>query len=76
MIIGHLNLKGRNSAKSKNKVSSAKSKIKKWKIVMKLHSDIINKDFDEKVKEVDIVEEILIFVGFLQLCQLFHQNLC
>ena len=26
---------------------------------MKLHSDIINKEFDEKVQEVDIVEEVL-----------------
>ena len=26
---------------------------------MKLHSDIINKDFDQKVEEVDIVEEDL-----------------
>ena len=29
------------------------------KIVMKLYSDIINKDFDYKVEEVDIVEEDL-----------------
>ena len=31
-------------------------KINKWKLVMKLHWDIINKDFNEKV---DIVEEDL-----------------
>ena len=36
---------------------STKSKNKKWKIVMNLHSDTINKDFNEKVEEVDIVEE-------------------
>ena len=30
-------------------------KINKWKLLMKLHSDIINKDFDGKL---DIVEEI------------------
>ena len=28
-------------------------------MVMKLHSDTITKDFNEKVEEVDIVEEIL-----------------
>ena len=50
MIEGNSNIKGRNSTKSK---------IKKWNIVMKLHSDIINKEFDEKVQEVDIVEEVL-----------------
>ena len=33
------------------------TKLKKWKIVIKLHSDTINKDFNEKVEEVDIVEE-------------------
>ena len=46
---------------------------------MKLYSDIINKDFDEKVKEVNTLEEdleeSLILVEFLpnllQLCQLF-----
>ena len=27
--------------------------------MMKLPSDIINKEFDEKVQEVDIVEEVL-----------------
>ena len=68
MIEGHSNLKRRYSAKSKNKE------------VTKLHSDIINKDFDENVQKVSIVVEILILVGFLpkflQLCQLFHQNLC
>ena len=50
-------------------------KINKWKLVMKLHSDIINKNFDEKV---DIVEEdseeILPKSDFvpnlLQVCQL------
>ena len=26
---------------------------------MKINSDIINKEFDEKVQEVDIVEEVL-----------------
>ena len=36
---------------------STKSKNKKWKIVMNLHSDTINKDFNEKVEEVDMVEE-------------------
>ena len=36
---------------------STKSKNKKWKILMNLHSDTINKDFNEKVEEVDIVEE-------------------
>ena len=33
------------------------TKSKKWKIVMKLHSDTINKYFNEIVEEVDIVEE-------------------
>ena len=48
--------------------------------MIKLYSDIINKDFDEKVKEVDTLEEdleqSLILVEFLpnllQLCQVFH----
>ena len=54
--------------------------------MIKLYSDIINKDFDEKVKEVDTLEEdleqSLILVEFLpnllQLCQLlepFHHYL-
>ena len=40
MIEGHSNLKRRYSVKSKNKE------------VMKLHSDIINKDFDENVQKL------------------------
>ena len=46
-----------------------------WKLVMKLHSDIINKDFDEKVDIVEeILEEILPKLEFL--LKYFHQNLC
>ena len=38
---------GKNSGKKNHKIN-------KWKLVMKLHWDIINKDFNEKL---DIVEE-------------------
>ena len=40
-----------------NKEFLPNEKIEKWKVVVKLHSDTINKDFNEKVEEVDIVEE-------------------
>jgi len=56
MIEGYSNLKGKNE---KIKFLPPNQKIKKWKMVMKLYSDIINKDFDEKVKEVDTLEEDL-----------------
>ena len=43
-----------NSAKKSEEILP-NQKINKWKLLMKLHSDIINKDFDGKL---DIVEEI------------------
>ena len=80
MIKDHLNLNEKILPNEKIKFLPPNQKIKKWKIVIKLYSDIINKDFDEKVKEVDTLEEdleqSLILVEFLpnllQLCQLFH----
>ena len=46
------------SAMIKGRIST-KSRNYEMKILMKLHSYIINKDFDAKVVEVEIVEEYL-----------------
>ena len=59
MIEDHSNLNEKNLPNEKIKFLTPNQKIKKWKIVMKLYSDIINKNFDEKVKEVDTLEEDL-----------------